>query len=194
MLARIRISSLGPARVSLRPARVSVVWPPLANGPWNCGLPGIYESQPRTIDGIPRKRPLGKSLPDERTEPRVTTMNSGTFIGQAIYAPCVGAWHAHHHKAFLAAVLDNHVHHHQRKRLPTWSAGDFNIRGVAQGDSAEPSRSAAGLTRWFKMELAKRSLQACPSPATHRRGTQMGGALDIHIIETSPNIKPTVVW
>ena len=60
-----------------------------------------------------------------------------------------------------------------------WTCGDFNIRGVAPGISAQPTPNTPGsrLQQWFSDELLAWGLAAATTSSTHSKG----GALYLHI-------------
>ena len=109
----------------------------------------------------------------------------------AVYGPCGGRWPLQTHKAFLCDTLACVValgHQHQGS---SWAMGDFNLRGVAVGDSLPAAcPRQADLAAWFRETLATAGLAALPSPKTH----VAGGALDLHVVGKDSRHVACVVW
>ena len=92
-------------------------------------------------------RSAKRKLINEEEEPRITALLFATFVGQAAYAPRVRKWPVDDHKRFLITLLDNHVQLSHRFGLPVWTAGDLNLRGVVEGESAGPTGNAVSISK-----------------------------------------------
>jgi hypothetical protein len=118
----------------------------------------------------------------------------GLCIGEkyamlAEYTPWVGSLHEDDHKSFLldsAACFMDLLFAFGPQNV--WWLGDRNLRGIAQGAGARPSRGSlhSKLSSFFAAMLEDEGLQALPSPPTHMpSGGTAGGAIDFHVVSNS---------
>lgn len=103
----------------------------------------------------------------------------------AVYAPYVGALPSHQHRNFLKETLRVAKAATTQNGLASlWLKDDFNLKGVAPGNSAPPWPGSchASIAEEFTDDLRAAVLTALETAATQRRG----GALGIHFTNTTP--------
>jgi hypothetical protein len=108
-----------------------------------------------------------------------------TLLVTAVYAPYVGAIPSHQHRCFLQETLDiAQATAIQHGLGALWLMGDFNLRGIAPGNSAPPRLGSchASIAAEFRDNLRAAGLTALETAATQRRG----GGLDVHMTNTTP--------
>jgi hypothetical protein len=108
----------------------------------------------------------------------------GSVLGVGVYGPCVGTLPLVEYKAWLRQLLDviaATASHYSLSDI--WIFRDLNLRGVAPGPSAKPSRSQHQELAVYSTDLLRgASMCVLESISTHDRGgARDGGAIDIHI-------------
>jgi len=134
---------------------------------------------------------VGTTLPHQSH--RQVAIAVGEARVQGVYAPYVGKQGAVAHREFLRGVVENHLFlQEQSPTNESWTCGDFNLRGVAEGNGRppKPNTAHARFSEWFRQELEQHDLNVAASEQTYVDG----GTLDIHIRRRMGKLKARTYW